>query len=393
MPSRVYKDTVEEFWDWGDIETCYAKADLDSSLHFTQRLRSFLGCGCGRIFLTPSARWGVEHFLRGLAGGGSGTILMPAFTCSVVRTAAEKAGFAVEGYDFTSPTGTIDWVNTMQRLSQLTNKAHPIVLMVTHLFGVPVDFSPVVEFCRDMGVYVVEDCAHTLGGKINGVMAGTLSDAAVFSFNYDKPISLGWGGALVINNQELMDKFSFFAIPVPNAKQELKYLKAFVESMAHRRRNIGNEGSLIGKIMRRLQMKSSGFEFPLLGVGPLRGQLGLLLLERYLDVRDVRNRNAAFVAENLPRERTWDVGPTVQPAWLKQKVLMNTERGAQKVSSRLQKKGYRVGNFNWPTLLPGMRDADVFANGTRSATCALDIPVHQNMSQDDLEFIVSSLNE
>ena len=64
-------------------------------------------------------------------------------------------------------------------------------------------FPTIIEYCREKGIIIIEDCAHTLGGKIGGEAAGTL-EMLLFWFNYDKPISLGWGGAMIITTQNLI---------------------------------------------------------------------------------------------------------------------------------------------------------------------------------------------
>jgi hypothetical protein len=58
---------------------------------------------------------------------------------------------------------------------------------------------------RENNCYLIEDCAHSLGAKYRGKNVGTFGDISFFSFNFDKPLSTGDGGMLIINNKELID--------------------------------------------------------------------------------------------------------------------------------------------------------------------------------------------
>ena len=89
----------------------------------------------------------------------------------------------------------------MRSRAQLRSDHHAIV--VPHLFGVPSDFRPIRRAAAELGILVIEDCAHTVGGRIGKAVAGTLGDLAIFSFTYNKPISVAGGGVLLINNTRL----------------------------------------------------------------------------------------------------------------------------------------------------------------------------------------------
>ena len=76
-------------------------------------------------------------------------------------------------------------------------------LVPVHLFG---NVAPVPEL-RELGVPVLEDAAQAAGASLGGAMAGTLGDAATFSFFPSKNLPcLGDGGAIASDDPELADR-------------------------------------------------------------------------------------------------------------------------------------------------------------------------------------------
>jgi dTDP-4-amino-4,6-dideoxygalactose transaminase len=79
---------------------------------------------------------------------------------------------------------------------------------VTHLYGLAIpDIKAIAEYCAEMGVPLLEDCAQAHGARIDGKRAGTFGDAASFSFYPTKNLgALGDGGAVVTHSDTLADK-------------------------------------------------------------------------------------------------------------------------------------------------------------------------------------------
>ncbi|AUX80266.1 MULTISPECIES: DegT/DnrJ/EryC1/StrS family aminotransferase [Sinorhizobium] len=88
---------------------------------------------------------------------------------------------------------------------QLTPKTKGIIAV--HLAGWPCDMPAIMEFARENGLWVIEDCAQAHGAEIDGRPVGSFADIAVFSFCQDKIITTGGEGGLVaMNNEELWKK-------------------------------------------------------------------------------------------------------------------------------------------------------------------------------------------
>jgi len=80
------------------------------------------------------------------------------------------------------------------------------VVMPMHAYGHPVDLEPIAELCRDLGIMLVEDAAEALGSSYKGRPAGGLGDLGVLSFNGNKTITTGGGGAIVTRDKSLAER-------------------------------------------------------------------------------------------------------------------------------------------------------------------------------------------
>jgi aminotransferase in exopolysaccharide biosynthesis len=72
-----------------------------------------------------------------------------------------------------------------------------------HTFGFPVHLDELIRICKLWKIPVIEDAAESLGSEYKGKPTGSIGDLGVFSFNGNKIVTCGGGGAIVTNNIEL----------------------------------------------------------------------------------------------------------------------------------------------------------------------------------------------
>lgn len=75
-----------------------------------------------------------------------------------------------------------------------------------HTFGLAMRIKELVAVCDKFCIPVIEDAAESLGTTVQGVHTGTFGSMGVFSFNGNKTVTCGGGGALVTNDMELAKK-------------------------------------------------------------------------------------------------------------------------------------------------------------------------------------------
>jgi perosamine synthetase len=72
-----------------------------------------------------------------------------------------------------------------------------------HTFGHPVDLDPLMEVCEEYKIEVIEDAAESLGSYYKGKHTGNLGKLSILSFNGNKIITTGGGGAIITNDEAL----------------------------------------------------------------------------------------------------------------------------------------------------------------------------------------------
>lgn len=83
----------------------------------------------------------------------------------------------------------------------------PAVIVVTHLYGMAAEMPSIVAWAEARGIPLIEDCAQSLGARVDGRRAGTFGDAATFSFYPTKNLgAIGDGGAVVARDALVADR-------------------------------------------------------------------------------------------------------------------------------------------------------------------------------------------
>lgn len=75
-----------------------------------------------------------------------------------------------------------------------------------HTFGFPVHLDELAAVCKHWNIPIVEDAAESLGSEYKGKPTGSIGDIGVFSFNGNKIVTCGGGGAIVTNDTTLGEK-------------------------------------------------------------------------------------------------------------------------------------------------------------------------------------------
>ncbi|MEO7487633.1 MAG: LegC family aminotransferase, partial [Ferruginibacter sp.] len=75
--------------------------------------------------------------------------------------------------------------------------------MPMHTFGFPVHLDELLAVCNKWNIPVVEDAAESLGSYYKGIHTGTKGKLGVFSFNGNKIVTAGGGGAIISNDEQI----------------------------------------------------------------------------------------------------------------------------------------------------------------------------------------------
>ena len=92
--------------------------------------------------------------------------------------------------------------------------------MPMHTFGFPVHLDELIKVCNFWKIPIVEDAAESQGSEYKGLPTGSFGEVGAFSFNGNKIVTAGAGGAIVTKNKLLGDRAKFLTT---TAKEPNKY--------------------------------------------------------------------------------------------------------------------------------------------------------------------------
>ncbi len=94
------------------------------------------------------------------------------------------------------------------------------ICLPMHTFGFPVHLNELMEVCKKWNIPVVEDAAESIGSTYQGKPTGSFGQFGIYSFNGNKIVTAGGGGAIVTNDKQLGD---FAKHLTTTAKKSHKY--------------------------------------------------------------------------------------------------------------------------------------------------------------------------
>lgn len=158
-------------------------------LDFERQFARLIGSGEAVAYAT--GRMGFYELMR-LQGIGVGEeVILLGATCSVMVNAVIRTGATPVYADIDPETFGSSSLNIE---ACITSKTRMIVAQ--HSFGIPCNIEPISKLAKDRGIFLLEDCALTLGSEVNGVTVGNFGDAALFSTDHGKPLNTLTGGLI-----------------------------------------------------------------------------------------------------------------------------------------------------------------------------------------------------
>jgi dTDP-4-amino-4,6-dideoxygalactose transaminase len=178
----------------GDILTTGAYVE-----EFERRFAAYLGV---RHALGVSHCTGALHLalLAFDIGAGDEVITTP-MSFVATATAIIEAGAKPVFVDVEPRTGNLDAERVAAAITSRTKAIVPV-----HLYGAMCDMRALRRIADAHRLRLIEDSAHCIEGKRDGIRPGQLGDAAAFSFYATKNLTCGEGGALVVNDSAIYEK-------------------------------------------------------------------------------------------------------------------------------------------------------------------------------------------
>ncbi len=132
-------------------------------------------------------------------------ILCPAITFVATANAIKYCGAIPHFVDCESETLGVDPAKLHEYLHKKKSKRIK-ALVVTHIFGHPAKLQELKKVCDDFGIILIEDIAEALGSFYHNQHVGNYGHLAALSFNGNKILTTGGGGAVLTNDEKLGKK-------------------------------------------------------------------------------------------------------------------------------------------------------------------------------------------
>jgi len=172
------------------------------SVGLEEEFKRYLGVKYAISF--NSGRSGLMAILDSLDIKKDDEVLLQSFTCnSAVNPILKRKAKPI----FVDIDDTIN-LDPVDLKKKITPKSKAV--MIQHTFGWPAQIEEILKFVRQNNLFLIEDCAHSLGAKYQGKFCGTFGDVAFFSFGRDKIISSVFGGMIITNNEKMGERIKEF---------------------------------------------------------------------------------------------------------------------------------------------------------------------------------------
>ena len=206
---------------FGGNEWLYLKECLDSSFvssvgrfvdRFEAELAAFTGAKHAIAVVNGTAALHVALRLAGVRAEEE--VLIPALTFVATSNAIAYCGAVPHFIDSEERTLGVDAAALREYLSSIAERRDGMCVNRTtgrviravvpmHVFGHSIDIEGLLAVAHDFGIAVVEDAAESLGSSYRGRHTGTFGRLGTLSFNGNKTITTGGGGAILTDDADL----------------------------------------------------------------------------------------------------------------------------------------------------------------------------------------------
>ncbi len=185
------------------IQQAIDNAHLSGNGSFTQKCQEALQnlTNTQAVFLTHSGTGALEMAALLIDISPGDEVIVPSFTFVTTASAFVLRGAIPVFVDIRPDTLNLDETAVEAAITKKTKAIVPV-----HYAGLSCEMDRIVELATPQNIYVIEDAAHALLSTYKNRPVGSLGHLAALSFHETKNITAGEGGALLINQEELMEK-------------------------------------------------------------------------------------------------------------------------------------------------------------------------------------------
>lgn len=343
------------------------------STQFEEQFAAFTGAPHAVSVSSCTAGMHLIYFALGYGPGDE--VIVPAQTHVATAHAVALTGVRPVFVDAEPETGNID-INAIE--AAITPRTRAIAMV--HYLGVPVDMPQVTAIARKHNLFVLEDCALAPGAKVDGIHAGLLGDAGVFSFYPVKHMTTAEGGMVILRDPELAAR--------------LKLLKAFGVNRSHGERKVPGVYDAV----------DLGFNYRM---SEIHAAIGMEQVKKLPGFLARRKENFTALSEHLEDIPGLHVLPQPSHGRLESchyclGALLDENLAPRRpeIMTALGKQGVGTSVY-YPHPVPRMKyyqdkygyDATLYPNAARISDGMIALPVGPHLNIDDMRTVATELKQ
>ncbi len=202
--------------EWEYVKDCLDTGWVSTAGKYVETFENMLTDFTGaRHAIAPVNGTAALHAAFVLAGVEPGDeVIMPSLTFVGTANAAAAMGAIPHFADAEERTLGLDPARLKESLLEAAEVTNGVcrnkatgrriaAVVPMHTFGHPVDLDPLIALSDEFGLTLIEDAAESLGSTYKGRHTGNFGRLSVLSFNGNKTVTTGGGGAILTNDADL----------------------------------------------------------------------------------------------------------------------------------------------------------------------------------------------
>lgn len=202
--------------EWEYVKECIDTGWVSSVGKFVDRFEADLAQACGVkhavAVVNGTAALHAALLVLGVRPGDE--VIVPALTFVATANAVAHCGAVPHLADSEERTLGIDPAKLDRYLSEIVQKngagcingatgRRIAALVPMHVFGHPVDMDPLTAVAERYGLPILEDATEAIGSAYKGRKLGSFGELSTLSFNGNKTVTTGGGGAILTNDPDI----------------------------------------------------------------------------------------------------------------------------------------------------------------------------------------------
>lgn len=240
---------------------------------------------------------------------------------------------------------------------KITSKTKAIICVP--MWGYPFEYDEIKEICKSNKIALIEDAAQAHGSEINNQYVGTISDIGCFSTHDKKLLSTGEGGFILTNIKEYYEK-----------------IKSFIQFDNMSGNNYGTNFKL----------------------STLQAAIGITGIDRIKWQLEKRRQNAQYIKDNIKNKKVQELlyNDNIVPNYYS--MVLQFENNITNRTNKFIDAGIptEINKYKYQCMY-NYKVFERWKNNCKNAeklTKSIEtIPVHPNITKEDLDYMIKFINE